>query len=383
MTTQVNLYQCPACTGTLRFSAATGKLECEYCGSAYTTEEVEAIFGAKDAAAADAHAAAEAKRAAEPQTDESEWDTSGFTGDWGEAANGMRVFSCPSCGAELICESTTAATSCPYCANPVVLASQFSGGLRPELIIPFKYDKDQAMQALYKHYRHKRLLPGIFKDKNRIKEVKGVYVPFWMFDAKVSAATYYKAEKDTIQTVGDERYVVTSYYSVTVSGNASFKNIPIDSSTKIDNILTESIEPYKVSEAVKFDMAYLSGFFADKYDVDKNASTKRIKQRLFESMYDRMTDKLLSFKDYEKLKREYFTIDKLSAKYLLCPVWILTTEWEGKLFTFVMNGQTGKIAGDLPMSKRALAKYLVLAFLCTAGITFAVAMFIFYLLGGF
>ena len=118
MTTQITNYQCPACTGPLHFDGGSGKLECEYCGSAFEVAEIEALYAEKEAAAAEAGGKAEEKRAAEAA--EEAW-TPAFSADWGEDAAKMRAYNCPSCGAELICEETTAATACPYCGNLVHL----------------------------------------------------------------------------------------------------------------------------------------------------------------------------------------------------------------------------------------------------------------------
>ena len=139
MPTQITNYQCPACTGPLHFAGATGRLECDYCGSSFDIAEVEALYAEKERKAAEASQRMEAKEAAQNPAGEaagktaagsgdgSEWDVSDMSEDWGEDAAGMRAYCCPSCGAELLCEATTAATSCPYCGNPSVLPGQFAG----------------------------------------------------------------------------------------------------------------------------------------------------------------------------------------------------------------------------------------------------------------
>ena len=108
MATQLTNYQCPACTGPLHFDGASGKLVCDFCGSSYDTAEIEALYAQKEAAA---ETAAQNKEAPPPDSVWSENETAG-----------LRSYSCPSCGADLICDETTAATSCPYCGNPTVIA---------------------------------------------------------------------------------------------------------------------------------------------------------------------------------------------------------------------------------------------------------------------
>ena len=185
MPTQVTNYQCPACTGPLHFVGASGKLECDYCGSTYDVAEIEALYAEKEAKAAETQQKEEQKQAARKQeAADNGWDTSDMSDDWGDDADAMRAYSCPSCGAELICDETTAATSCPYCGNPTVVPGKFAGALKPEYVLPFKLAKEDAVKALKAHYKGKPFLPKAFSAENHVQEIKGVYVPFWMFDGK-------------------------------------------------------------------------------------------------------------------------------------------------------------------------------------------------------
>ena len=186
MPTQVTNYQCPGCTGPLHFVGASGKLECEYCGASYDVAEIEALYAEKEEKAAAAQQAAEEKAAEQKKAsaDGGDWDTSGFSDDWGEEGAHMKAYSCPSCGAELICDESTAATSCPYCGNPTVVPGQFAGQLKPDFIIPFKYSKEDAVKALKEHCAGKIFLPKSFTNENHIQKIQGIYVPFWMFDGE-------------------------------------------------------------------------------------------------------------------------------------------------------------------------------------------------------
>lgn len=183
MPSQVTNYQCPACTGPLHFVGESGKLECDYCGSTYEVSEIEALYQKKEEQAAKAHEdasikdasdqEASAKDASDKDTENPDsWDVSGLSGDWGTDAAGMKVYNCPSCGAELICEESTAASSCPYCGNPNVVPGQFSGTLRPDFVLPFKLSKEDAVKALKKYYRGKFFLPRSFTSGNHIQEIK-------------------------------------------------------------------------------------------------------------------------------------------------------------------------------------------------------------------
>ena len=172
-----------------------------------------------------------------------QWETAAG-GEWqqGETEN-LRSYVCKSCGGEIVGDETTAATACPFCGNPVVMMGQFAGALRPDYVIPFKLDKKAAKAALMKHYGGKRLLPKVFKDQNHIDEVKGVYVPFWLFDADADAHVRYKATR--VRSWSDSRfnYTETSHYAVIRGGNIGFERVPVDGSAKMADDLMEAIEP--------------------------------------------------------------------------------------------------------------------------------------------
>ena len=156
MAEQISNYQCPACTGPLRFDGKTGRLQCDYCGSGFSVQEIEALYKDKDEAAAAASQQAQAKP--DHVSLEGEWDT----GSSWAAEQGLKAYNCPSCGAELICDETTAATSCPYCGNPSIVPGQLSDMLKPDYVIPFKLSKEDAIGALKKYYGGKKLLPRAF-----------------------------------------------------------------------------------------------------------------------------------------------------------------------------------------------------------------------------
>ena len=402
MATAINTYQCPACTGPLQFSAATGKLECEYCGSSYEVAEVEALYAKKTAPApkltcpackaelncegmsgeatcpgCGAEFQMEDLRAyaahmAEKREDNMNWDTEAG-GAWQEGeADGLRIYSCTQCGGEIVADEATGATTCPYCGNPVVLTGHFAGLLKPDLVIPFKVDKNAAIEALQNHYKGKRLLPKVFKDQNHIEEVKGLYVPVWLFDADADADVQYEATKVLRWSDSEYNYTETRHYAVIRSGGIGFENVPVDGSTKMDDTLMESIEPFDISGAVPFKTAYLPGYMADKYDVDAEASIGRANERIKRSTEDAFWS---TVQGYDTVMPVESNINLRSghARYALYPVWILNTNWMGKKFTFAINGQTGKIAGDLPMDKGAFWKYLLGVTAAVTAVAFAIS----------
>ena len=349
MPTQVTNYQCPACTGPLHFVGVSGKLECEYCGASYDVAEIEALYAEKEEKAAAAQQAAEETRQSAPSGDGGAWDTSSLSEDWGAEGDGMRAYGCPSCGAELICDETTAATSCPYCGNPTVVPGQFSGQLRPDFIIPFKLSKEDAVRALKGHYKGKFFLPKSFTQENHVQEIQGIYVPFWMFDGEAEGDARYAATRSHTYRSGDYEITETEHYDIYRAGSISFEKIPADASSKMPDDHMDSIEPYDYQELKPFSTAYLPGFLADKFDVTVEQCRQRADQRCEGTLSATLRDTVTGYHTCT-LIHDSVNLKRGKVHYALMPVWMLNTKWKGKDFLFAMNGQTGKLVGDLPVS---------------------------------
>lgn len=359
MPTQVTNYQCPACTGPLHYSAKSGKLECDYCGSSFDVAEIEALYARKEAEAAAAKQAADAKaeaaqaakaEAVEASAASGGWDTSDLSRDWGAEADGLRVYSCPSCGAELICDQSTAATACPYCGNPAIVPGQFSGALRPDYILPFRLSKDDAVQALRAHYKGKPFLPRSFTSANHIEQIQGVYVPFWLFDGGAEGAASYRASNTNVYETGDYEITETRHYHVVRAGSLAFEKIPVDASSKMPDDHMDSIEPFDYAQLRPFSTAYLPGYLADKYDVTIDDSRDRADTRCRETLAQALRDTVTGYGACVT-EREDIALRRGKVHYALLPVWMLSTKWRGQDFLFAMNGQTGKLVGDLPTDR--------------------------------
>ena len=261
-------YKCPCCGGAIEFNSRLQKMKCPYCDTEFELDTLKQ-FEEEDK-----------KEAKDP-----EWDADNVAqsseqiGDDGT----FKTYVCDSCGGEIITDDNTAATSCPYCGNPVVVPKQFEGMLKPDLIIPFKLDKKQAEKKLKEHLKGKVLLPKLFRSENRIKEVKGIYVPFWLYSSDADAEIQCRATKVRTWRTSDYEYTETSHYLVSRGGQIAFDNVPADGSRKMADDLMESIEPYEYEAAVPFEKAYLAGYLADKYDVSSEECAKRANRRMQES----------------------------------------------------------------------------------------------------
>ncbi len=351
MPSQITNYQCPACTGPLHYDGKTGRLLCDYCGSSFSVEEIEKIYHEKLEQAAEAGAGESVQQ--EAPFAEAEADSSQT---WDGEKEGMKLYHCPSCGAELLMDRTTAASSCPYCANPSVIPAQFEGLLRPDYILPFKITKEEAVAALSKYYKGKPLLPGSFSDKNHIEEIRGVYVPFWLFDGTVSADARYQATRVFSARHGDEMVTTTEYFDVRRRGSVSFKRIPADGSRKMPDDLMDSIEPFDYESMKPFSTAYMPGYIADIYDVDDRETFERASTRGNQTAEQIFDSSVSGYSSFTPVQKE-FHMKRERTAYALLPVWLLCTQWNGERFIFAMNGQTGKFTGDLPVSMKKYLAY--------------------------
>lgn len=335
-------YKCPCCGGAVEFNSSVQKMKCPYCDTEFEMEDLNAYE----------------EELKQERPDELNWEKTPGT-EWGTGETaGMQIYSCQSCGGEILGDKNAGAATCPYCGNNVVMKGQFAGDLRPDYIIPFKLDKKQAKEGLKKHFKGKIFLPKVFKDENHLEEIKGVYVPFWLFDADTEARIRYKATKVRAWSDGSYDYTETRHYSVIREGSVGFERVPVDGSSKMADDLMESIEPFDFSEAVDFQTAYLAGYLADRYDVTAEESIERANERIKRSTEEVFEDTVQGMYSTVMAENISLKLKNGKAKYALYPVWMLTTKWRDKTYLFAMNGQTGKFVGDLPVDNGKYWKYL-------------------------
>ena len=323
-------YNCPCCGGPLKFSGESGRLECTACGNNYEPEALEMLNASESG-----------------EQISFERPKEGF-----RAEEGVQAYLCKNCGAELITEDTTTAAECPYCGSPTILPDRIEGGVKPEKVVPFTVTKEQAQKQFEDYFKGKRLLPNVFlNSRNRISEMRRLYVPYWLFSCDARADMVYDAEKVRTEQKGEWEITRTKHYLVRRKGGMRFENIPVDGSVKMDDKLTESLEPYDLSAAIPFRSAVLAGAMADHADADCDACEKRAVERVERSVEQTMLDTVRDYDTVNERNRRIVT-ERGSATPALLPVWLMTTVKEGKTYTFAVNGQTGKLTCDVPADKK-------------------------------
>ena len=351
--TRVLEYKCPCCNAGLHFGSDAQKLTCEYCGNTFDIDTVRAF-----------------NESQKPQdAEEFQWEqeqTEQFSED---EESTLRAFQCPSCGGEILCDENTAASFCPYCENPTIMPTRLSGGLKPDGVIPFKTGKEDAKAAFLRLCKGKPLLPRGFTSEQRLEKITGMYVPFWLYDCAADFSGSYKATR--IHTWSDSKYeyTKTDHFLLKRDAAADFVGIPMDGSTKMEDAFMESIEPFDYKQLTSFDMAYLTGYLADKYDVSVQDCAERADSRCETSAVELMEQDARG--DYTSctVESRNVTLHRGKVHYALMPVWLLSTKWNGKSFLFAMNGQTGKLVGDLPLDKGLYWKHFAaITGLCMLGV---------------
>ncbi|MBM4764646.1 hypothetical protein [Bacillus sp. B15-48] len=330
----VIVYKCINCGGPLAFKAESQNWTCDYCLSEFSEQEVK-DFISNEQIKAEATTSEEVLHQQEVQDK--------------EFADHAKGYTCKSCGAEIVTDDTTAATFCYYCHNPTIIPRRLEGEYRPEKVIPFKLNREKATEAFINWCKKKPLLPKSFTSASQLEKLSGIYVPFWLFDSDTQGQVDGEATRVRSYTRGDIRYTETKYYHVGREGKAIFRDLPADGSKKMDDELMSILEPYNYHDLKDFSMSYLSGYLAEKYDMDQNDVYGRVSNIIRNNMNTLLRQTIQGYSTVS-IKNSNVQMKKVEATYVLLPVWMFSYQFKGKTYIFAMNGQTGKIAGRLPIS---------------------------------
>ncbi|HOB19594.1 MAG TPA: DNA helicase PriA [Candidatus Atribacteria bacterium] len=314
----VKQYKCLNCNAGLKFDPPSQLWKCEYCFGEFTKEQLDSI------------------QKVDEQLDQEMPD--------------LESYHCNNCGAELITDGTTSATFCLYCKSPTVIKARFTGRFKPKYLIPFKLTKKQA-EELYKNWIRKKLLaPSAFKQKEEIEKITGVYAPFWLFDCKVKAHIGGEATRVRTWTQGNYRITQTQYYRVARAGRIEYDKIPVDASKKLDDGLMQLVEPYNYQDLTDFSMQYMSGFMAEKYDVESKDAQAVMQSRVEGYAEQRLRGTIQGYTS-TTISHKQVDFEEITDSYAMLPIYLLVNKHKDKNHTFIINGQTGKVVGETPLSR--------------------------------
>lgn len=336
-------YRCPCCGASLVFGGLSQQLDCPSCGNSFPVETIQEID------------AIHVEDTADEQMTWQEEENGGFSPQEGAA---LKAYRCEACGAEILKDETTAATECVYCGNPTIMPDVLTGAYRPDGIIPFKKTKEDAQRAFLGHCKGKRLLPNGFADAGRVEKITGVYVPFWLFECEAEADMTYNAQRVTVHREGNYQVTRTEHFLLHRGGHVGFSQVPVDGSSKMEDTLMESIEPYDGSAIDGFSIAFLSGYQAQRHDVDAEQCQPRANERIRKTVASLMRDTVKGYSSVTPAKTQ-IRLENSRVRQVLMPVWMLNTRYRDKIYTFAMNGQTGRFIGDLPTDKGKCWRWLL------------------------
>lgn len=314
-------YTCPSCGAAMEFDAESGKMHCSFCGLYVEAEEYDEKYG---------------KESREQQEQSKEYENT-------------MVYHCKSCGAELIADEHTSAAICAFCGNPTLVGERLCGEFEPDTIVPFKFNKEKAKEFVKKWMSKGILTPSGLKKDSVIDEITGVYVPFWLYDYDCDDNMLANATRS--RTTRDSKYVYhhTDHYSVTRSTKAEFTRIPADASTRMPDDIMDKLEPFEYNSMVPFSMPFLSGFLSEKFNYTAQEMQYRTQERARLYIEQLTRETIVGYNTVTVLKSDA-DCRKTKEEYSLLPVWILNYRYKNSNYKLFMNGQTGKIVANRPIS---------------------------------
>lgn len=334
-------YKCPSCGAPLTYDGSKQELTCGSCGNSFTPDVVREVAEIESQ---------------DTGFERMEWDMQDGPFSEAEAAH-TRAYSCSSCGSQLMTDETTVATNCAFCGSPAILEVQFTEETRPQVIVPFLISKEKATQMFKDYFKGKRLLPNLFLKNNHIDEIRQLYVPYWMFSCQADARLTYNATQVSSHRSGNYEVTRTRHFLVRRAGTLNFAELPVDASSKMDNNITESIEPYNMGDGIPFSPETLSGALANRADQTPEQCVERANQRVRNTTENVFRSTVQGYTTVVPRSTSIRIKDGSSVPVLL-PVWVITTVKNKKTYTFAINGQTGELTTDIPYSKAKFHMWL-------------------------
>lgn len=329
----VQTYKCPGCGAPIEFGAGANELVCQYCGTHVDVNEAEQ----------------ENEQYKEQYNVENEVE---YGDDERTSFNG---YNCQSCGANLIVDEHTTATTCCYCGSSALIQQRLEGVLTPAKIIPFKINKNQAKEQFRKWICTGLFTPSVFKKTATLENIKGIYVPFWLYDYQARSSADAKCTKVRRERRGNVEYTHTDHYMVERDVESGYWKIPADASERMPDDVMDCLEPYSYGEMQDFAMPYLSGFESEKYNYESgdHQVADRVEERVKTYIFQDMKSTITGYSSVNFV-RNNITLKRKKAMYTLLPVWMITYRYNGENRIFAINGQTGKQVGSLPNSMQKI-----------------------------
>ncbi len=336
--------KCPNCGAAMQFDPLRNGLSCAYCGY---FEEIPIETNEKGAG-----------KSAEELDLFSESNTEGY--DWGTKS---KVIICKSCGAESIYDELQIADVCPYCgSNQVMEASEDLKTLAPGGVVPFRIDEKKAGGLFTQWIKKRFFCPRKAKQSAKPEAFKGVYLPYWTYDARTTTKYTARYGIDSEREGEDgkkERH--TEWYFTGGVQKKDFDDVLVLGSKRYETDLMRRIEPFDTANNLQYQPKFLQGFTAERYSVGLKDGWETAKEKMkdeIESDIRREIERRFNADHVENIVSSTQYADT-TYKYLLLPVWMSAFQYKDKIYRFLVNGQSGKVGGKTPVS--AIRVILVIA----------------------
>ena len=340
--------KCPGCAGNLLFSPSRQAMYCRMCGNTYAPEEV----------GSDDHAS--------PKYE-------------------CNIYRCSSCGGEVAVTENEASSVCLFCGSPTLIFDRISSRMRPDGILPFQITRQQALEKIGQHLKSGKFIPSEVTHINE-DHLRGIYIPYRILSGDIYDAAVITS---TIGSGKNSRIIING-----IAGYAEFRNVPFDASVSLNDEYGRKIEPFYYDDVKEFDEDYLSGFYSDIQDATDKELEGAAALRCDRMFCDRCKETVRGHD-----AKTYQSVPSVRLKdkgiYLMMPCWFYTFVYDGRPYTLLVNGQTGKTAGTIPWDRKRVIKisaalFLGMVLVCSIPFFFGnnelnniVATFYSYFLGGF
>ena len=321
--------KCPNCAATVSFDPATGMLTCPYCG--YSRQ-----------VSSDEETAVE-----ELDLEQAENGESSFA--WGED---KKTVICEQCGGESVYDALAVSNVCPYCGSNHVMEAATETSIAPNAVCPFKVPKQTAMERFSKWLKGRWFAPSSAKKQAKAEQAQGVFLPFWTFDTQTTSHYTARAGRDRWVGSGEKRRRVTHWFSVSGIYQQSIDDQPVEATQRYDRGLILKLGAYDTAHAVPYRSEYLAGFISERYSVGLNDGWQIAKTRIRARLEGEVQQYIRRHNraDHVASLRMNTVYDNVRYKYIMLPVWMSSFTYKGKVYRFMVNGETGRVAGHFPVS---------------------------------
>ncbi len=341
-------FSCPACGGEAVWNPAKQKLVCPFCGT-------------------------ESPARVEPGGAIVEHDLVAALRGIGDDARGWqtekRQVKCRSCNAISVLDPARQAQTCDFCGSAqLVPYEEAKPAFRPESVLPFKLAESGARDAIRRWYGRLWLAPSALKRKALTDTVRGVYLPYWTFDAHVDAewtaeAGHFYYTTETYEEGGQTRTRQVQHVRwEPAAGRLThfFDDDLVCASVGVHQDLVRGIEPFPTAELKPYDPAYVAGWVVERYQIDLVAAAQRARDAMDAKVQALCAQQIPgdTFRNLE-VRTDY---SRQTFKHILAPVWLLSYTYGARAFQCALNGVTGAIRGEYPKSPWKIALIVLVLF---------------------